>query len=687
LSEHPPGDPPDHPGQPQRPEHRLERIEHAKGRLPGDARVRIVRNTEFRRRKGYVLATEDVFESESAVGRFADPVRQILFGSRIATEEEAGERVTKVTGLAIFASDNISSSAYATEETMRALAIAGAAGLALTMPITIAIVVILAIVVTSYLQVVRAYPNGGGSYVVASQNLGTLPGLVAAAALLVDYVLTVSVSVAGGVLAISTAFPDWEPAKVAIGVGFIALITIGNLRGIREAGLIFAGPTYLYVVSVAGVLAIGLFRVLTGDIPAPIAPPVSVPVTESLSAFLILRAFSSGSVGLSGTEAVANGVTAFKKPAARNASIVLMTMGTMFGTLFIAISFLATRMNIRPDLTETKSVLGLLTQSIVGDGVVFYVVQAATAIILILAANTSFSGFPRLASILATDRFMPRQFSQRGDRLAFSFGIIVLAVMSALLLIAYQGSVNGLIPLYTIGVFIAFTLSQAGLVRHWLRVRGRGWQFSAAINALGAVVTGVVTLVVAVTKFQLGAWMVLAVMPVMVYLMWRVHQHYRRIEDELLIPRGTRVALKPVEPRLIVPISRIDKAALHALSLAHGLSPHVTAIHISFDEDGAQAFKERWARSVGSEIPLEVIVSPYRALLAPLLSYLDAIDDQDPGRPIVVVLAEFVPRHLWDAALHNQTALRLKLALFARPNTNVIDVPYHLGDTEDFEAH
>jgi len=404
--------------------------------------VRVVRSTELRRRKGYVVATEEVFESDSAFGRFVGHARALLFGDRISSEEEEGERVGKVTGLAIFASDNISSSAYATEETMRALATAGAVGLALTMPITIAIVVILAIVVTSYLQVVRAYPNGGGSYVVASENLGTLAGLVAAAALLVDYVLTVSVSVAGGVLAISTALPDWEPAKVGIGVAFIALITIGNLRGIREAGLIFAGPTYFYVVSVAGVLAIGLFRVLTGDIPTPVAPPVPVPATEVLSAFLILRAFSSGSVGLSGTEAVANGVTAFRAPAARNASIVLITMGTMFGALFLAISFLATRIGIQVDLTETRSVLGLLTQSIVGDGAYFYIVQAATAIILILAANTSFSGFPRLASILATDRFMPRQFAQRGDRLAFSFGIIVLAFVSAALLIAYQGSVN-----------------------------------------------------------------------------------------------------------------------------------------------------------------------------------------------------------------------------------------------------
>ncbi|HEV2251547.1 MAG TPA: APC family permease [Candidatus Limnocylindria bacterium] len=684
MTENRSGEPPDGP---TRPEHRLERIERAKGRLPGDTRVRIVRSSELRRRKGYVEATEEVFEPEGAFGRATEKVRTVLFGRRLSSEQEHEERLTKVTGLAIFASDNISSSAYATEATMHALALAGAGALALTMPLTVAIVVILAIVVISYLQVIKAYPNGGGSYVVASENLGRLPGLVAAAALLVDYVLTVSVSVAGGVLAITSARPDLDPYKVTIGVVFIGLLTIGNLRGIREAGVLFAGPTYFYVLSVFGVLAIGLYRMLMGDLPAPVPPPAVVHQSEALSAFLILRAFSSGSVALTGTEAVANGVPAFRKPESVNARIVLVAMGTLFGTLFIGISFLSTHIGLQPDASETQSILSMLTRSLVGDGWYFYVVQIATAVILTLAANTSFSGFPRLASILATDRFMPRQFAQRGDRLAYSFGIIVLAVLSAILLAVYQASVNGLIPLYTIGVFIAFTLSQAGLVRHWLRQRGRGWRFSIGVNALGAVATGIVAVVVTITKFALGAWLVLAVMPVLVYLMWRVHRHYRKIEDELLIPRGARVALRARAPRLIVPISRIDKAALHALSLARGLSPHVTALHISFDEDGAQAFKDRWARSIGSEVPIEVIVSPYRSLIAPMLSYLDAIDDQDHDRPIVVVLAEFVPRHFWDAALHNQTALRLKLALFARPNTSVIDVPYHLGDTEDFESH
>ncbi|MEA2660794.1 MAG: hypothetical protein QOH08_366 [Chloroflexota bacterium] len=672
------------PEDPQRPSHVPERFERTSGRRIGDARVKIVRRRGFRRGRGVIVATEEVLEPTSVTGRAVSVLREILFGKRIPSERESEERLTKVTGLAIFASDNISSSAYATEELMRALALAGAVGLAFTMPLTVAIIVVLAIVVTSYLQVIKAYPQGGGSYVVASRNLGVVPGLLAAAALLVDYVLTVSVSVAGGVLAITTAFPEVDPMKVGVGVVFIVLLTIGNLRGIREAGVVFAGPTYFYVASVAVVLAIGFYRVISGDIPTPVVPPKLIEPDEALSAFLILRAFSSGSVGLSGTEAVANGVPAFREPAARNASIVLIAMGTLFGTLFFGISFLATRFGIQPDATETKSVIGLLTQTIVGDGTFFYVVQAATAIILVLAANTSFSGFPRLASILATDRFMPRQFAQRGDRLAFSFGILVLAAVSALLLVIYGGSVNGLIPLYTIGVFIAFTLSQAGLVRHWLRERTPGWQLSAGINALGAVVTGVVTIVVAVTKFLLGAWLVLAVMPLLIYVMWRVRRHYQRIEDELLIPRAARVHLARRAPRVIVPIARLDRSSLNALSLARGICPDVLAVHISYDEEGAASFRARWAAVVGPEMPLEVIVSPYRALIAPLLSYLDAVDGGDRSRPIVVALAEFVPNHWWEAALHNQTALRLKLALFNRKNTSVIDVPFH---PDDEDAH
>ena len=662
----------------------LERREEHRGKRPGDRVIRIVRPREFKRTAGGFLATEEALAPKGDAARLWSNIRRVLIGRRLATEEEHQERVSNKVGLAIFASDNISSSAYATEETMRVLALAGVAALALTMPLTVAIVVVLAIVVLSYLQVIRAYPSGGGSYVVASQNLGVLPGLVAGSALLVDYFLTVAVSVAAGVAAVTSAFPDLHADRVALSVLLIAFLTVGNLRGIREAGLLFAAPTYLYVLSVFGLIGVGLWRVALGDIPAPTPPIESFADegTQALTLILLLRAFSSGSVALTGTEAVANGVPAFKEPSARNASIVLVVMGSLFATLFIAISFLTTTIGITPDASETETVLSLLAKSLVGTSWYFYLVQAATAVILILAANTAFNGFPRLASIMATDRFMPRQFAQRGDRLAFSTGIIVLAVVAALLIVIYDASVTGLIPLYTVGVFIAFTLSQAGMVRKWLRERGRGWVPSAGINAAGASATAVVALVVSVSKFEAGAWMVIAVLPPMVGLLYAINRHYRTIEDQLLIATTVPVHLTTTEPRMVVPISRIDRASLRALSIARGLGKEVHAVHISYDAEGANAFKRRWVSVVGDTITLDTIISPYRALMPPLLKYIDAIDRGDPGRPIIVVLAEFVPRHWWEALLHNQTALLLKLRLFVRRNTSVLDVPYHLDDPE-----
>ena len=658
-----------------------------RGTRPGDRRVRIVRPPEFRRTAAGFVATERALERTGTVGRAWSRIHGILIGRRLASEDEQGERLSKKVGLAIMASDNISSSAYATEETMRVLALAGAGALALTMPISIAIAVILAIVVLSYLQVIRAYPSGGGSYVVASQNLGTVPGLVAASALLVDYILTVAVSVAAGVAAVTSAIPELRDERVLIGVAIVAVVTLANLRGAREAGLIFAAPTYVYVIALYGMIAFGFFRILSGNIPAPVAPPevFDQAGTQPLALFLILRAFASGSSGLTGTEAVANGVQAFKKPESQNASVVLLVMATLFGTLFLSISYLATNLGVQPDKSETQTVLSLLARSIVGDGWYFYLVQLSTTVILTLAANTAFAGFPRLASIMATDRFMPRQFAQRGDRLAFSTGIIALAILSAILLWHYDASVTGLIPLYTVGVFIAFTLSQAGMVRKWLREHGRGWLPSAVINAAGAAATAVVAVVVTVAKFTEGAWLVVAVLPILVTMFWSIRRHYRSIEDRLLIASSEPVTIIAAIPRVVVPISRIDRASVRALSIAKGLSGEVYAVHISFDQEGALAFKRRWAAVVGDAIPLDTVISPYRALFAPLLRYLDALDRGSPGRPIIVVLAEFVPTHWWDALLHNQTALLLKLRLFARRNTSVLDVPYHLDEADSDE--
>ncbi|TMF57722.1 MAG: APC family permease [Chloroflexi bacterium] len=664
----------------------LERREERRGQRPGDRVVRIVRPREFKRTTGGFVATDAALEPQAGLGRAWTSVRRVLIGRRLATAEEHSEHVSKKIGLAIFASDNISSSAYATEEAMRILALAGIGAVAaLTLPLTVAIVVVLAIVVLSYVQVIKAYPSGGGSYVVAKENLGVIAGLIAASALLVDYFLTVAVSVAAGVAAITSAVPGLHDTRVLISIALVAFLTVGNLRGIREAGLIFAAPTYLYVLSVLGLLAVGLWRVASGSIPEPVQPlqAFAPEGLQPLTLLLVLRAFASGSVALTGTEAVSNGVQAFKEPPERNASIVLVTMGSLFATLFIVISYLATTIGITPDASETETVLSLLARSLVGTSWYFYLVQATTAVILILAANTAFNGFPRLASIMATDRFMPRQFAQRGDRLAFSTGIVALAIVSSLLILVYDASVTNLIPLYTVGVFIAFTLSQAGMVRRWFGLRSRGWVVSAAINALGAVATGVVAIVVGISKFELGAWMVVAIIPVLVAMLYGINRHYRVVGDRLLISATAPITLQPSLPRVIVPISRIDRASLRALSIAKGLGGDTYAVHISFDAEGARAFKKRWAQVVGDAIPLESIISPYRALLPPLLRYLDAIDHSEPGRPIIVVLAEFVPRHWWETLLHNQTALLLKLRLFGRRNTSVLDVPYHLDDAGD----
>ena len=558
------------------------------------------------------------------------------------------------------------------------LVLAGAGALALTMPITIVIVVVLAIVVASYQQTIRAYPNGGGSYIVASDNLGPAAGLTAAAALLTDYVLTVSVSIAAGDEALTSIFPELYPYRVAIGVGFVLLLMVGNLRGIRESATIFSIPTYAYLVAIYGLLGYGLLRALAGDLPTYQAPPDWHPAgTEALGLLLILRAFASGSVALTGTEAVSNGVPAFKPPEYKHAQRVLILMGAFFGTIFLGMSFLAGHIGILPDPTEQETVISQMTALLVGEGTPYhFFVQISTSLLLVLAANTAFADFPRLSSILARDGFMPRQFAYRGDRLAFSIGIVVLGVLSALLIVAFEGSVTNLIPLYTIGVFVAFTLSQSGMVKHWWKLRDRGWRVSMAFNGLGAVATGIVAVVVGIAKFALGAWMVLVLIPILIAVMWGIHHHYRIVRDALTLDRPD-TPLPRLLPRVIVPVSRLDRTALYALAFAHSISRDATAVHVSDSSEEAEEMQRRWERW-GGPVPLAVIESPYRVLIPALVAYLDALDEQEPGRTSIVVLAEFVPRHFWEGFLHNQAALRLKLRLFFRPRTVVVDVPYHL---------
>ncbi len=656
------------------------------GRHVGDRYVRIVRPTGsgLRGHGGRWVATEETMERTGRFGRAWDSALRFLIGKRLETEAEGEERVGVATGLPILASDNISSSAYATEEAMRVLALAGTAALALTMPIAIAVVFVLAIVILSESRVIRAYPNGGGSYLVARENHGVIAGLVAASALLIDYVLTVAVSAAAGVAAISSFIPELHDYRVVAGLALIAVLVIGNLRGVREAGVLFAAPTYAYMIAMYGLIAFGLFRVLSGDPPHSVTPPNPFPSegTAPLALLLVLRAFASGSVGLTGSEAVANGVPSFRRPETTNAIKTLVLMGTIFATIFLAITWLSTTIGIQPDLNEQETVNSMMTKAIVGAGTPFYyIVQVTTAIILLLAANTGFTGFPRLASVLANDRFMPRHFADVGSRLAFNFGIIILALLACVILAAFGGSVTNLVPLYTIGVFLAFTLSQSGLVRRWRRLRNPGWQVSMVINAFGTVVTGTVLLVVAYTKFAYGAWMVLVLIPLISALLYGIHRHYQTVHDALVIagPEQQRVLVLPA-PVVIVPIARLDRAALQALAFARSVSPTVKAVHISTSKASAQEFERRWAH-LDTDIKLDVVTSPYRSLLAPLLKYIDAMDKSD-DRPITVVLAEFVPHHWWEWLLHSQTAFRLKAALLFRPNTIVIDVPYHFEDAD-----
>ena len=657
------------------------------GRKPGDVRVRIDRPHEaYFRYTGPNQLQAKVAASvpRTGLGRAAARARAILFGRPLSIYEEISERLGVLTGLAVFASDNISSSAYATEEIMRVLILAGAGILALTLPITIGIVVVLAIVVTSYRQTISAYPNGGGSYIVASDNLGTMPGLIAASALLIDYVLTVAVSVAAGVAALTSIFPGLYEPRVAVGVVIVIAIALINLRGIRESGLAFSLPTYIYLLSIFGLLAFGFYRYFTGTMPeyTPPASWLGSNPAEPLGILLILRAFSSGSVALTGVEAVSNGVPAFKPPETKNAATVVVLMGTFFALIFLGMSFLAGQLGVLPDPTEQETIVSQITRSFVGEGTPFHLlVQLSTAVILVLAANTSFADFPRLSSILARDNFLPRAFQFRGERLAFNSGIVVLTAMSVVLLVAFGGSVTNLIPLYTVGVFIAFTLSQSGMVRHWwkLRASDRAWRRRAVINGIGAITTGVVAIEVAAVKFALGAWVVLLLMPVLIAMMLFIRKQYASSAAQLEVRPDIAIPPPRREARAVVPVPGINRAVIQAVNVGRTFSTDVHAVLVSDSPADAAKVRERWERQL-RDVPLVVVDSPYRALVPPLLAYLDVLDDAWPAgkeAPITfVIIPEFVAKSWWERILYNQSARRLRQALLGRPHTVAVSVPY-----------
>ncbi len=662
----------------------LEVREKTRGQRPGDAYVRIVRpfEEEFEHGdEGQLIASEKAVVAAGPVNQWFRGLRSFLFGRPISSEHEEHERLTKVKGMAIFSSDNISSSAYGPEEIMRVLALAGLAVMsAWTVTLALLIIVMLAIVTVSYRQTIKAYPKGASSYLVAGDNLGDTMGILAASALLIGYVVTVAVSVSAGVAAMTSIVPVLYDYRVPIGLTAILLLTVGNLRGIRESGTIFMAPTYLYIVVILGVVGWGLAQSVTGNLASYTPPPEWVAVesgTQALTLLLLLRAFSQGAVALTGVEAVSDGVPAFKPPEWKNARTTLTWAAGIFGILFLGIAYLSATIGLVPDPDEQQTVLSQLVRVVAGDGWVLVLAQVATALILVLAANTSFADFPRLSSFLARDGFLPRQFAFRGDRLAFTTGIVALASLAAVLLVVFRGSVASLIPLYTLGVFIAFTLSQGGMLRRWWTRREPGWQRGLVINGLGAMTTLVVALVVGVSNFTSGAWVVIVLVPLMMLMLTGIRRHYRSFDAALRTDAATATLVPTAEPIVIVPVARIDRPALGALAFARRLSEHATAIHVTNDAADATALREQWS-GLANGMELVVVESPYRALMGPLLRYMDALQSQDPSRPVVVVLSEIVPRHWWDNLLHNQSSLRLKLRLFGRRNTIVVDVPYHL---------
>ncbi|MBI5300831.1 MAG: APC family permease [Chloroflexi bacterium] len=645
-----------------------------RGKRQGDTYVRVVRSDTLRRvAPGYLRASEQVSRPTKGLGLLYRRVKVWLVGKPLPTIAEKDERLTKLKALAVFSSDAISSSAYATEEILLVLVAAGTLGLPYALPIALGIAILLAIVSFSYRQTVHAYPHGGGSYTVSRENLGTQAGLVAAAALLIDYVLTVAVSIAAGTAAITSAAQPLYPYRVEISVVFIGIITLINLRGIRESGTIFALPTYLFIFSLAGLILLGAARVLMGEVVAA-EPHFEHTEFEPLGLFLILHAFAAGSVAMSGTEAIANGVPAFKSPETHNAATTLTWMAGILGVFFVGVTFLAHQYGLAP--TETETVISQLGRAVLGNGVMYGVFQAATMMILVLAANTSFNGFPRLFSVLARDGFAPRQFLFRGDRLAFSYGIIVLGAVAALLIVAFGGSTHALIPLYAVGVFLSFTLSQFGMVRHWWRLRAAGWQRSLVINATGGVLTGIVLLIVGSVKFQLGAWIVVVLTPILVLIFNVIYRHYHLVAEQVSVTRLTHAIATPRQI-VVVPIGDINIVTLRALAFARSLAKDPVAVHITYETEEAENFREQWTRW-GNGTQLVLLESPFRSFTEPLIAYIDALHLQDPEAFLILVLPESIPAHWWQHLLHNQTALRLKAALLFRRNTVVLDVPYHL---------
>jgi amino acid transporter len=657
------------------------------GKTSRGAYLRVVPSKQRFRRVGTGRITATVAGSQpvTPIERVMAAIKRVILGSPFASSQIHGERLSKVKALAIFSSDALSSSAYATEEILLILILAGSGALDDALPISVVITVLLAIVTISYRQTVVYYPSGGGAYSVSSENLGRGAGLLAAAALSIGYVLTVSVSVAAGIAAVTSAIPDVHDYRVPAGVGMVVLLTVANLRGVREAGTVFAIPTYYFIAVMTALIGVGVVKILLGDAPGSLtsaAPPVEeVSPEQGIGLFLLLRAFAAGCAGLTGVEAISNGVPAFKPPESQNARTTLAWMAFILGFFLIGATFLVTRFGIVPDHEETA--ISALGKAVFGENLAYYGLQVGTALVLFLAANTSYAGFPLMAAILAKDKFLPRQFAFRGDKLAYSNGIIALALAAAALLVAFNGSVTRLIPLYALGVFISFTLSQAGMVVHLRHLRAAGWQRAILVSGVGAAVTAGVAVIVGITRFTAGAYISIIMMAAMMVIFTLIRRHYdwyeritRVTEDDL---RGVQTAV-PLTPQasrehVIVPVDGINKVTIGAINMARAISGNIHAVHLVDDLDEGEKFHEQWTESV-PDVPLLIIESPYRAFAAPMLAFIEQLQETEQDRRITVIIPAFKAHHWWESILHNRAISGLRPFLEDDENVRVVEFEY-----------
>jgi len=620
--------------------------------------------------------------------------RTWLIGRPLATADAPDQTIGKLIGLAVFSSDALSSVAYGPQEMMVVLAWAGTAALGLSFPIVIGIAILLAIITFSYEQTIHAYPGGGGAYIVARDNLGEIPALSAGSALLTDYILTVAVSISSGVAQIVSAYPFLYKYRVELAVGMILFVMVVNLRGVKESGMTFAIPTYFFLVTMLITVGIGLMKYITGSLGIVIDPPkLEAGIIQPITVFLILRAFANGTSSLTGVEAISNGIPAFKEPRSKNAGKTLLWMSTILGVLLLGIAFLAVQIGALP--SESETVISQLARTVSGNRGLFYLITiSATTIILIMAANTAFADFPRLSAIVANDGFLPRQLSYRGSRLVYSRGIVALAMIASLLVIVFKASVTGLIPLYAIGVFLSFSLSQSGMARRWwksghllpgieIKERGstlryeKGWVHKMIINGIGALCTLIVTITFAVTKFKDGAWIVIVLTPTIVVIFLSIHKHYKNLANQLSLdehfPRQSIYG-----NRVIMPLSGVHRGTLEALRYARTLSNDITAVHVSIDSDEAKKVQDKWD-IWGDGIRLVELESPYRLFIEPLLEYIDKIDGiRQPGEVITIVVPQFVPQNWMANFLHSRTADTLRRVLLGRNNIVITEVPYQV---------